>query len=99
MTGDGGQTGWAVQSLTTPHGAVLAAGQQGRGEAGGHGPSTNTPITNTNTRKEKRKDVGRAVRMWTWTWTWTWTRVRAEWAEEGAGVEPTDTGRWGPGAL
>lgn len=42
--------------------------------------------------------MGKAVRMWTWTWTWTWTRVRAEWAEEGAGVEPTDTDRWGPGA-
>lgn len=34
---DGGGTGWAVQSLTTLHGAVLAAGQQGRGEADGHG--------------------------------------------------------------
>lgn len=43
--------------------------------------------------------MGKAVRMWTWTWTWTWTGVRAEWAEEGAGVEPTDTDRWGPGAL
>lgn len=36
-TRTGGRTGWAVQSLTTLHGAVLAAGQQGRGEADGHG--------------------------------------------------------------
>lgn len=44
------------------------------------------------------REVGRAVQLWMWTWTLTWTRVWAEWAEEGAGVEPTDTDRWGPGA-
>lgn len=99
---DRGRTGWAVQSLTTLHGAVLAAGQQGRGEAGGHGLSTNSPSpTPTPTQTRPR----RGGRMW----------VRRCGCGHGhgpghgqgcglsglrraPGVEPTDTGRWGPGA-
>lgn len=99
---DRGRTGWAVQSLTTLHGAVLAAGQQGRGEAGGHGLSTNSPSpTPTATQTRPR----RGGRMW----------VRRCGCGHGhgpghgqgcglsglrraPGVEPTDTGRWGPGA-
>ena len=73
------------------HAAWCGAGCRAAGQRRGRRTWTinQQPITNTNTNtnmpEERRKDVGKAVRMWTWTWTWTWTRVRAEWAEEGAG--------------